>query len=55
MEKASQPDAASTTGSLDTIGVDDRPGKSNSYGEPDANAVSVEGNNGVQTKRNRKF
>lgn len=44
MEKANHSDAASATGSLDTIGVDERPGKSNSFGEPDANAVSVEGN-----------
>ncbi|CDS13463.1 hypothetical protein LRAMOSA05639 [Lichtheimia ramosa] len=42
MEKANHSDAASATGSLDTIGVDERPGKSNSFGEPDANAVSVE-------------
>lgn len=52
MEKASrQPDAASAKGSLDTIEVDERPGKSDSYGEPDANAVSVEGNKNNKTKR----
>lgn len=51
MEKARQPDAASAKGSLDTIEVDERPGKSDSYGEPDANAVSVEGSNNKAKQR----